>query len=75
MVFPPGFIKECALAFGRLARSLATCFCFAQVRILAERFISWDAISYETRRRFPLLSIGGKLKELRILKGLTGRAG
>ena len=29
----------CLGTFGRLARSLATCFCFARVRILAERFL------------------------------------
>ena len=29
----------CLGTFGRLARSLATCFCFARVRILAEHFI------------------------------------
>ena len=29
----------CLGTFGRLARSLATCFCFARVRILAERLL------------------------------------
>ena len=38
---PVGIKKNVTWQFGRLARSLMTCFCFARVRILAEHFICY----------------------------------
>ena len=47
--------------FGHLARSLATCFCFARVRILAERLLFH-------RTQFPMKQQGRLLRCRRILR-------